>query len=116
MFSLRAELLERTTYICFLQFLSSSSLLNPILSVFYSYHSTETALVKVPNGFHVLNSICSQFLAFILTDSSTAFDTVDYSILTSILHLACRNHPSLVSFLSHGPFLLRNGLLFSPSF
>ena len=105
MFSLRAELLERITYICFLQFLSSSSLLNPILSVFY-YHSTETALVKVPNGLHVLNSVCSQFSAFILTDPSTAFDTVDYSILTSILHLACRNHPSLVSFLSHGPFLL----------
>lgn len=113
MFSLRAELLERITYICFLQFLSSSSLLNPILSVFYSYHSTETALVKVPNGLHVLNSVCSQFSAFILTDPSTAFDTVDYSILTSILHLACRNHPSLVSFLSHGPFLL--SLLFSLS-
>ena len=92
MFSLRAELLERISYICFLQFLSSSSLLNPLLSVFHSYHSTETALVKVPNGLHVLNSICSQFSAFILTDLSTAFDTADYSIITSILHLACINH------------------------
>lgn len=84
MFSLRAKLLERITHICCLQFLSSSFLLNPLKSVFRSYHLTETVLVKVPNGLRVLNPVHSQFSVFILIDPSAAFDTVDYSVLSDI--------------------------------
>ena len=63
-----------------LDHLTSNSLLNPIQSAYTKFYSTETTLLSLLN--HLSNAISMQQVSCLcLLDPSTAFDTLDHSIL-----------------------------------
>ena len=80
-----SEVLERIVLKQFLQHLQSHSLIEPFQSAYRKCHSTETALLCVVNDLlQASDSGCVSILS--LFDLSTAFDTVDHSILITRLH------------------------------
>ena len=64
--------------------LSNHNLANPEQSAYKTYHSTETALLKLQNDF-LINMDHGKVTALILLDLSAAFDTIDHSILADRL-------------------------------
>mgnify|MGYP003547058831 FL=1 len=79
-----SKILEKVVSLRVQSHLSSNSLYLPFQSAYRSFHSTETALLKVHND------ICSamdkqKVTSLILLDLSAAFDTVDHSILLNRL-------------------------------
>ena len=56
----------------------------PLKSDLHSYHSTKTALIKIPSDFHIAK--CNgQFFAFLLFNLSVTFDKKDQFYLHEIL-------------------------------
>uniref|UniRef100_A0A4W3J5N3 Reverse transcriptase domain-containing protein n=1 Tax=Callorhinchus milii TaxID=7868 RepID=A0A4W3J5N3_CALMI len=78
--SFLSKVLERVVASQLRSFLSRHSLFEPLQSGFHAAHSPETALVKVTND--ILN-ICDQgsLCLLVLLNLSSAFDTVNHSIL-----------------------------------
>ena len=75
-----SKLLERVVALRMNEFLSLFELLPPFQSAYRSYHSTETALLRVANDLlEVIDQGGAALLA--LLDLSAAFDTVDHQIL-----------------------------------
>ena len=79
-----SKILEKIVALRVQSHLSSNSLHLPFQSAYRSFHSTETALLKVHND------LCAamergQVTSLILLDLSAAFDTVDHSILLNRL-------------------------------
>ena len=69
-----------------LEYLSSTDLIPPLQSGYQQGHSTETAVVRVLSD--ILQAVDNGDLAaLVLLDMSSAFDTVDHSILLRRLHL-----------------------------
>ena len=59
---------------------NSSNTSNPYHSAYRKFHSTETALLKIPND--ILASLnAGKVTALTLLDLSAAFDTIDHTIL-----------------------------------
>jgi hypothetical protein len=60
-------------------------LFSPVQSAYGKHHSTETALVKIPND--LVTTIDQGHVgALALLDLSSAFDTTDHQLLLNILH------------------------------
>ena len=80
-----AKILEKLVLSQVSSYLNSQNLYNTCQSAYCPGHSTETALLKVVNNlFHSLNKGNISVLA--LYDFSSAFDTIDHSILVHRLH------------------------------
>ncbi len=75
-----AKVLEKVVCSWLLSFMNDHSLFEKIQSGFHSYHSTETALLKVTDDIRV-NSDAGRCTVPVLLDLSAAFDTIDHNIL-----------------------------------
>jgi len=65
--------------------MDSQSLLSPTQSAYRANFSTETALIRIHND--IINAIDQgDIAALVLLDLSSAFDTVDHSVLINVLH------------------------------
>ena len=67
------------------EFISIEGLLNVNQSAYKSFHSTETALLKIQNDI-ALSVDSGKAVALTLLDLSAAFDTTDHSLLYDCLH------------------------------
>ena len=77
--------MERSVFNQLHEYLLSNIFLYPIFqSAYRAYHSPETALLKVQNGL-LLNMDRGHITLLVLLDLSSAFDTIDHSILLSRL-------------------------------
>ena len=78
--SFTAKVIEKCAANQFIDHLNNSDLMDPYQFAYRAQHSTETALLKVQND--ILCEIDAKRVVFIiLVDLSSAFDTVDHSIL-----------------------------------
>ena len=83
--SFLSKILEKAIYLQISNFLLSNNLLPPTQSVFRPFHSTETCLLKISND--TLLAFDSGKLSFLLSlNFSSAFDTVDHSLLLQHLN------------------------------
>ena len=81
-FSFISEVLERIVYFQFLNHITANKLIGTFQS---AEHSTETAFIRVLND--ILNAIDNGNLSLLtLLDLSSAFETIDHSILLERLH------------------------------
>ena len=66
--------------------LSENNLHEPLQSAYKTYHSTETALVKVTNDVNILLALDKRQCAYlVLLDLSAAFDTTDHQVFLTQL-------------------------------
>ena len=80
-----SKLVERSVFNQLHEYLLSNNYLYPIFqSAYRAYHSTETALLKVQNDL-LPNMDRGHVTLLVLLDLSSAFDTIDHSILLSTL-------------------------------
>ena len=123
--SFLSKLLERVVARQIVAYLESNSLFVPVQSAYRTYHSTETALLKVMNDLlFAVDRKDATILA--LLDRSAAFDTVDHTILLNRLsarfgvfstanswfssYLSSRQQSVSVCGVSSTPRLLRYGV------
>jgi len=123
--SFLSKLLERVVARQIVAYLESNSLFVPVQSAYRTYHSTETALLKVMNDL-LLAVDRKDATILALLDQSAAFDTVDHTILLNRLsarfgvfgtahswfssYLASRQQSVSVEGVSSTPRLLRFGV------
>ena len=82
--SFLSKVLERVVLDQLFEYLNQNNLLSPNQSAYRPGHSTETALIKVTND--ILTSLDQGDVTVLsLLDLSSAFDTLDHSILFNIL-------------------------------
>ena len=75
-----SKLTEKYVKKCFLEHLTSNSLLNHFQSAYTKFYSTETTLLSLHD--HLSNALSKQQVSCLcLLDLSAAFDTLDHSIL-----------------------------------
>ena len=80
-----SKILEKVVAMQLSHHLHENNLLEPHQSAYRTAHSTETALVRVSND--ILRAIDNKQSVFlVLLDMSSAFDTIDHSILLSMLN------------------------------
>ena len=80
-----SKILEKVVDMQLSHHLHENNLLEPHQSAYRTAHSTETALVRVSND--ILRAIDNKQSVFlVLLDMSSAFDTIDHSILLSMLN------------------------------
>jgi len=79
-----SKLLERIIDSRFTEHANINNLFSPLQSAYRKHHSTETALVKIHNDL-ITNIDQGLIGALVLLDLSSAFDTVDHSLLLKIL-------------------------------
>jgi len=78
------KLIEKVAAKSLTHYLKQNNLLEKMQSAYRSYHSTESALLKVQNDILVqLDNKRSVLL--VLLDLSAAFDTIDHSVLFNLL-------------------------------
>ena len=80
-----SKLIEKVVANQFISHLKNNNLLETYQSAYKSFHSTETALLRVSND--VLRAIDDRQCVFLtLLDLSAAFDTIDHNVLLDLLH------------------------------
>ena len=97
---LLSKILELTVHKQLSSFLSNKNLLNPFQSGFRSYHSTVTALLKVTDDIRFAMDN-KQLTILVLLDFSSAFNSVDFDVLLSILQSLNVSPPVLAWFNSY---------------
>ena len=79
------KILERIAFSRFSDYLLANDLFDPFQSAYCPHHSVETLLVNVSN--HILQEMDhGNITAVLLLDLSSAFDTVNHTILLNTLH------------------------------
>ena len=80
-----SKIIEKVVSLQLNDYLSLNNLHEPLQSAYKTFHSCETALLRVQND--ILHSIDNRScVAMLLLDLSAAFDTVDHHILLNRLH------------------------------
>ena len=83
--SFLSKILEKVVVNCLNSHINSSKLSNHYQSAYKKFHSTETALLKIHND--MLSSMDNgKVTALTLLDLSSAFDTIDQTILLRRLY------------------------------
>ena len=83
--SFLSKILERCALMQLVDHLESNNLFGAFQSAYRKFHSCETAITKISND--ILSTLDNKQCSFLLfLDLSAAFDTIDHSILLSILH------------------------------